>query len=74
MAISRLFLYVKLSPVVFSNVYVLICCMSYVGDLVCVMCGIKSVLCAGFSLCYVQFAVTSLVASLRACLASLGRA
>ena len=28
-------------------------------------------LCAGFSLCYVQFAVTNLVASLRACLASL---
>ena len=31
-------------------------------------------LCAVFSLCYVQFAVTTLVASLRACLASLGRA
>ena len=28
-------------------------------------------LCVGFSLCYVQFAVTNLVASLRACLASL---
>ena len=80
-------------------------------DLVHVMCGIKSVLCAGFSLChvwvlacvmqgfglsyvravvcamcyalcvyvlfsldYVQFVVTTLVASLRACLASLGGA
>ena len=38
---------------------------------VCVMCRLLSALCAGFSLCYVQFAVTNLVASLRACLASL---
>ena len=29
----------------------------------CVMCRLESVLCAGFSPCYVQFAVTNLVAS-----------
>ena len=28
--------------------------LCYVRDLVCVMCGIKSVLCAVFGLCYVQ--------------------
>ena len=44
-----------------------------VQSLVCVLCGLKSVLCAVFSICYVQSAVTSHVASLRACLASLGR-
>ena len=50
---------------------------------VCVMCGFEFASCAAFSLCYVrflvsvsgvQFAVTGLVDSLRACLASLGRA
>ena len=49
------------------------CCMSDVRYLVSVMCGTESVLCADFSLCHVRFAATSLVASLRACLASLGR-
>ena len=38
-----------------------------------VMYSLQSVLCAGFSLCYVHFAVASLVAALRAFLASLGR-
>ena len=45
----------------------------YVWVLVCVLCVISSVSCAVFSLCHVQFAVTNLVASLRACLAALGR-
>ena len=54
MAISQLCLYVELSTVVVViNDYVLTCCMSYVRDVVCVMCGITSVLCAGFSVCYV---------------------
>ena len=44
-----------------------------VQSLVCVIWGLWYVLCAVFNLCYVQFAVTSLVASLQACLASLGR-
>ena len=37
MEISCLFLYVGLSPVLISNVYVLICCMSYVRAAVCAM-------------------------------------
>ena len=45
--------------------------LCYVQSLVCVMYSLQSVLCAVFSLCYVQFTVMSLVASLRACLASL---
>ena len=45
----------------------------YLRALVCVMHGLESVLCAVFSLCYLQFALTSLVASLRTCLALLGR-
>ena len=49
---SRLLLYAKLSHVVSGNIGVLICCMSYVQDLVCAMCGTKSVSCVGFSLCY----------------------
>ena len=53
MAVSRLCLYVNLSPVLFSMVNVLICCMSYVRDLVHAMCARKSLLCAGFSLCSV---------------------
>ena len=44
-----------------------------VNDLVCAMYGIDVVLCAGFNMCYVQFAAANLVALLRACLASLGR-
>ena len=52
--------------------YVFSCCARVMFLLlVCVLCRLSSVLCAGFSLCYVQFAVTNLVASLRACLASL---
>ena len=49
MVISRLFLYLKLTPVV-----PVVRCMSFVRDLVCVMFGIKSVFCAGFSLCSVR--------------------
>ena len=49
LAVSRLFLHIKLTLVVPS-----ICCMSIVLDLVCVMCGTQPVLCAGFSLCYVR--------------------
>ena len=48
MAVSRSFLYIKLTPVVPID-----CGMFFVQDLVCVMCGMKSVSCAGFSLCYV---------------------
>ena len=48
----RLFLYIELSPVV-----PIVGCMSSVRDLVRVMCGIKSVLCAGRSLCYVRASV-----------------
>ena len=48
MAVSRLLLYIKLTPVVPID-----CCMSFVQDLVCVMSGMKSVSCAGLSLCYV---------------------
>ena len=46
--------------------------MCYLWALVCLMWGIQFVLCAVVSLCHVQFAVTNLIASLRACLASLG--
>ncbi len=49
MAVSHLFLYIKLTPVV-----PIVCCMSFVWDFVCVMCGIKSMLRAGFNLCYVH--------------------
>ena len=42
----------------------------YVRDSVPLMCSLSSVLCAVSSLCYVQFTLPSLVASLRACLAS----
>ena len=44
----------KLSPLVLRQVYVLICCISYVRGLVCLMHWIKSVSCAGFSPCYVR--------------------
>ena len=47
MAVSHLFLYVELTPVVTT-----VCCMSFVWGLVYVMCGMKSVSCAGFSLCH----------------------
>ena len=47
--------------------------LRYVRSLVCVMYGISFVLCAGFGLCHMQFAATNLFASLRACLATLGR-
>ena len=53
MAISHLFLNVKLSSVVFNMSYVFIRCMSYVQDLLRVTCGITSVSCKGFSVCYV---------------------
>ena len=45
--------------------------LCYVQSLVCGMCSLQSVLRAVFSRCYVQFTVRRLVASLRACLASL---
>ena len=45
MAVSRLFLYMELTPVV-----PVVRCMSFAWAVVCVMCGIKSVLCAGSSL------------------------
>ena len=48
MAISHLFFCVKLSPVVFTNVYVLIRYMSYVRQLVCAtqwLRGIERALC-----------------------------
>ena len=48
--------------------------LCYVQFLIRFMCSFQSVLCAVFRLRYVQFAVTTLVASLRACLAWLGRA
>ena len=52
MAISCLFLYVEMSPVMFCNISVqllhVLC-----ADSVCVICGITAVSCAGFSLCYV---------------------
>ena len=48
--------------------------LCYMQQLVCAMCSIQSVLCAFVSLCYVYVAVTTLVASLRTYLASLGRA
>ena len=41
---------------------------------ICVMCTLQLVVCAVFRWCFVQFAITTFVASLRACLASLGRA
>ena len=47
------FFYLKFFPVVLSRSYVLSCCVSYVLELVCVMCRITSVLCAGAGLCYV---------------------
>ena len=54
-AVCCLFLHVKLSAVVFLNVYMLIHCMCYVRrDLVSVICRIQSELCADFSVCYVQ--------------------
>ena len=52
MVISRLFLYMELTPVV-----PIFCCMSFAWYLVCVMCRIKAVLCAGLRLCYVQASV-----------------
>ena len=55
MAISRLFLCVELSPVVFNHVHVFTCCKSYVLDLVCVVCRMKTVLCAGNTLCHAWF-------------------
>ena len=44
--------------------------MSYVQISECIMCRLKHIICAGFSLCYEQFAATNHVASLRASLAS----
>ena len=41
MAVSCLFLYMERSPVV-----PVVCCMSYMWDLVPVMCGMKTMLCA----------------------------
>ena len=55
-----------------SKAYALIFIMSYVQVLVCVMCCVWSALCAAFSVCCAQLAATNLVASLRACVASLG--
>ena len=49
MAVSRLFLYMGLTPVV-----PVVCCMSFAWDLVCVMYEIERVSCAGRSLCYVR--------------------
>ena len=46
-------------------------CLCYVYFFVRVTCRLQSALCEGFRLCYVKFAVTKLVASLRASLASL---
>ena len=69
MAVSRLFLYIKLTPVVqvcfcvhlmhalcAVSLYVLCVGVSlrHVQDVVCVLCRLLSVLCAGFSTCYVQ--------------------
>ena len=50
--------------------------MSYMLISACVMCRFKYVYCVGFSLCYVQFVVTNLVASLQTFLAppGMGRA
>ena len=47
--------------------------MCYAWVVVCVMCWIDDVLCTVFSLHYKKFAITILVAWLRAYLASLGR-
>ena len=49
MAVSHLFLYIKLTPVVPID-----WSMSCVRDLACVMFRMRSVSCAGFSLCYVR--------------------
>ena len=49
MAVPRLFPYIKVTPVV-----PIVCGMSVVRDFVSVLCGMKSVSCAGFSLCYVR--------------------
>ena len=49
MAISCVFLRIKLSPVV-----PVVCCVSLMHDFVCVMCKIKVVLCGGFNLCCVR--------------------
>ena len=46
--------------------------LGYVQPLVCAMRNLQSVLCVVFGLCNVQFAVTNLVACLRACVASFG--
>ena len=50
-------------------------CQHVLGKLmsVCVMCGILSVSCAEFSLCYLQLVAAILVGSPEACLASLSR-
>ena len=49
MAVSNLFLDIELTPVV-----PIVCCMSFVWDFVCVVSGLKSILCGGFSLRYVR--------------------
>ena len=38
-------------------------CRAHVQSFVCFMCSLQSVLCAAFSLCCVQLAVTNIVAS-----------
>ena len=58
----------------FSLCYVQLLVCGMLNFSVSVMRSIQSVFCAVVSQCYVQFAVTSHVASLQACLASLGRA
>ena len=63
MAVSRLFLYIQLSPVV-PVAYCMACAgfgLCYERNQLCVMwgfsasvmCGLESVSCAGFGLCYV---------------------
>ena len=49
MVVSHLFLYIELTPVVHVLRWI-----SFCWDLVCVMCGMKSVSSAGFSLCCEQ--------------------
>ena len=69
---SRLFRYVALSPVVFSNVSHLLHALCaevnqrHVLDKVCVICGLQSALCEGFSLCYLGIQ-SVLRATCRAC-------
>ena len=58
-----------------SSVLCAVFCLCCVPSLVCVMDTLQPLLCAGFSLCHVQFAVTNLVASPEhASLRSVGKA